>query len=171
MPLWSACALKLATPAEVVQVANDNCPGQVVISGAAPASRALDPLCAAVWVSKDRPLAVSIAAHSPLMLKRPGQIQPGTSKMHRFPTRLSFDCNVSATPLTTAAEIRADLRMQLTSRGRWTESMPRNATTRCENFPRVGQWLGIDRLLKRIDEGLVGLALGAPADFEKLSAG
>ncbi len=52
---------------EIVQVANDNCPGQVVISGHKPAlERAMEGAKAA-GAKRALPLAVSIAAHSPLM--------------------------------------------------------------------------------------------------------
>ena len=52
---------------EIVQVANDNCPGQVVISGAKPALERAMQLASEAGIRRVKPLAVSIAAHSPLM--------------------------------------------------------------------------------------------------------
>ena len=60
------CA-QASRPAEIVQVANDNCPGQVVISGATPALLRAIELAQQAGARRAVQLAVSIAAHSPLM--------------------------------------------------------------------------------------------------------
>jgi [acyl-carrier-protein] S-malonyltransferase len=76
--------------------------------------------------------------------------------------------NVSALTLTTAAEIRLDLRLQLSSRVRWSESIQEMSRRGVTTFLELGNGSVLTGLLKRIDEQLFGLALGAPADFEKL---
>ena len=164
------CA-EASTPAEVVQVANDNCPGQVVISGAAPALERLIQLAPQFGVRKIRPLAVSIAAHSPLMLNAQADFSQAVEDAPIADPLIPLIGNVSASPLTTAAEIRADLRMQLTSRVRWTESILAMQQRAVKTFLELGNGSVLTGLLKRIDDQLVGLALGAPADFEKLAAG
>jgi [acyl-carrier-protein] S-malonyltransferase len=76
--------------------------------------------------------------------------------------------NVNASPLNTADEIRADLRAQLTSRVRWTESVQEMARLGVTTFVEIGSGSVLVGLVKRIDEQANGIVLGKPADFEKL---
>ena len=161
------CA-EASTPDEIVQVANDNCPGQVVISGAKPALERLIQLAPQSGVRKIRPLAVSIAAHSPLMIHAQADFNQAVAEAPIVDPAVPLVGNVTASALTSANEIRADLRMQLTSRVRWTESIQEMSRRGATTFVELGNGSVLTGLLKRIDEQLVGLALAAPADFEKL---
>jgi [acyl-carrier-protein] S-malonyltransferase len=118
-------------------------------------------------VRKIRPLAVSIAAHSPLMAHAQQDFNQAVEEAPIQDPVIALVGNVSALPLTTAGEIRLDLRSQLNSRVRWTESIQEMSRRGVTAFLELGCG---SVLLKRIDESLTGLALGAPADFEKLSA-
>jgi [acyl-carrier-protein] S-malonyltransferase len=159
-----------STPDEIVQIANDNCPGQVVISGAKAALERLIQLAPQAGVRKIRPLAVSIAAHSPLMAHAQADFNQAVANAPINDPAIALIGNVSALPLTTAAEIRLDLRLQLSSRVRWSESIQEMSRRGVTTFLELGNGSVLTGLLKRIDEQLVGLALGAPADFEKLAA-
>jgi len=157
-----------STPDEIVQIANDNCPGQVVISGAKAALERLIQLAPQAGVRKIRPLAISIAAHSPLMAHAQADFNQAVANAPINDPAIALIGNVSALPLTTAAEIRLDLRLQLSSRVRWSESIQEMSRRGVTTFLELGNGSVLTGLLKRIDEQLVGLALGAPADFEKL---
>jgi len=159
-----------STADEIVQIANDNCPGQVVISGAKAALERLIQLAPQAGVRKIRPLAVSIAAHSPLMAHAQADFNQAVANAPINDPAIALIGNVSALPLTTAAEIRLDLRLQLSSRVRWSESIQEMSRRGVTTFLELGNGSVLTSLLKRIDEQLVGLALGAPADFEKLAA-
>lgn len=158
-----------STPDEIVQIANDNCPGQVVISGAKAALERLVLLAPQAGVRKIRPLAVSIAAHSPLMAHAQADFNQAVANAPINDPAIALIGNVSALPLTTATEIRDDLRLQLSSRVRWSESVQEMSRRGVTTFLELGNGSVLTGLLKRIDEQLVGLALGAPADFEKLA--
>ncbi len=67
IPTLDRICAQASRPAEIVQVANDNCPGQVVISGATPALLRAIELAQQAGARRAVQLAVSIAAHSPLM--------------------------------------------------------------------------------------------------------
>ncbi len=164
------CA-EASTPDEIVQVANDNCPGQVVISGAKSALERLIQLAPQSGVRKIRPLAVSIAAHSPLMTHAQADFNQAVAEASIGDPAVPLVGNVTASVLTSANEIRADLRMQLTSRVRWTKSIQEMTRRGATTFVELGNGSVLTGLLKRIDEQLVGLALAAPADFEKLATG
>ena len=76
--------------------------------------------------------------------------------------------NVTALPLFTAAQVRADLQAQLTSRVRWTESIHEMAARGVNTFVEIGSGQVLTGLIKRIDPAATCFNLCAPADFEKL---
>ncbi|MCF6278633.1 MAG: ACP S-malonyltransferase [Anaerolineales bacterium] len=153
---------------EVVQVANDNCPGQVVISGAQPAlKRALD-LAKAAGARRAVPLAVSIAAHSPLMAVVQTEFTEAVADAAIREAGLPVVGNVSATPLTAAEDLRTDLAAQLTSRVRWTESIQYMLAQGITTFVELGSRNVLAGLLRRIDRGAKGFPLGEAQHFEVL---
>ena len=165
--LETVCA-QASTPDEVVQVANDNCPGQVVLSGARPAlERALE-LAKAAGARRAVLLAVSIAAHSPLMASIQAEWDAAVAAVPLAEAAVPVVGNVTAQPMTRAAEFRADLRAQLTCRVRWTETIQFMLTQGVTTFLELGSGNVLTGLLKRIDEGAARWALGKPEDFEKL---
>ena len=153
---------------ETVQVANDNCPGQVVISGAKPAVERAMELAKAAGAKRARPLAVSIAAHSKLM----ASIQPEWDAAVQFVAMNDANApvwgNVAVRPLTSAADLRADIMAQMQSRVRWTESVQGMIGSGIHHFVEVGSGDVLGGLVKRIDGTVTSQALGNPADFEAL---
>jgi len=151
---------------EIVQIANDNCPGQVVISGASPALERAINYASHSGARRVRKLAVSIAAHSPLM----AQAQVGFSKeVEKAPINdpsIPIIGNVIAQPLNTVNEIRMDLCAQLTSRVRWTESIQMMIGKGVTTFVELGSGDVLKGLLKRIDNTVVGISLGDNPNFE-----
>lgn len=155
---------------EVVQVANDNCPGQVVISGHAGAvNRAID-LAKVAGAKRALPLAVSIAAHSPLMAAAQDQFRIAVDEALIEDPAIPIVGNVGADLLKTAEMIRGDLYGQLTSRVHWTETIRSLRNLGIVTFIELGTGSVLTGLLKRIDAEAEGIPLGEPADFEKLIA-
>lgn len=153
-----------------IQVANDNCPGQVVISGAKPAlARALE-LAKEAGARRVLPLAVSIAPHSSLMATIQAEFDEALDDVDIREASLPVVGNVGAKPLSTIAEIQADLRAQLTSRVRWTESIQYMITQGVETFIELGSRNVLTGLLRRIDRSVKGIPLGEAKDFEKFFA-
>ena len=151
---------------DVVEVANDNCPGQVVISGAKPAlERALE-LAKAAGARRALPLAVSIAAHSPLMSAVQAEFDQAVIDAEIREANLPVVGNVTALPLKSVAEIASDLRLQLTSRVRWTETIQVMIANGVTNFIEVGSGSVLSGLLRRIDRSVKGVSLGEPKDFK-----
>ena len=160
------CA-KASKKNEIVQVANDNCPGQVVISGAKPALERAIELASAAGIRRIRPLAVSIAAHSPLMTSAQSEFNQAVAAAPIANARIPLVGNVNALPLISAVEISADLRSQLTSRVRWTESIRYLIQQEVRTFIELGSGNVLTGLLKRIDDQVNGIAIGTPEDFER----
>jgi [acyl-carrier-protein] S-malonyltransferase len=153
---------------EVVQVANDNCPGQVVISGSRAAVERAILLAQQAGARRAVPLAVSIAAHSPLMEEAQTGFNQAVAEAPITDPSTTLIGNVSAAPLRTSHDVRADLQAQLTHRVRWTESIEYLLAQGVTTFIEVGAGSVLTGLLKRIDRQATGLQASTPADFEKL---
>ena len=156
--------------AEIVQIANDNCPGQVVISGS---SNALEQAMASAKKAGARRvvrLAVSIAAHSPLMNHAQDSFNQAVDAVPLKDPLIPIIGNVNALPLKKDGDIRQDLQAQLNSRVRWTESMRYMLSGGATNFVEIGNNSVLTGLLKRIDRQSHGFPFGNPDDFEKISS-
>ncbi len=167
-PALERICAEASTAAEIVQVANDNSPGQVVISGAKLAlERALE-LAKAAGARRAIPLAVSIAAHSPLMtciqLEWDAAVQAAGFRAASIPVI----GNVACAPLTQAEDLRADVCAQMTARVRWTESVRWLFTQGVTTFVETGNGAVLAGLVKRIQPEAACLPLGNPADFSAL---
>jgi [acyl-carrier-protein] S-malonyltransferase len=154
---------------EIVQVANDNCPGQVVISGDRAALQRAIQLAKEHGARRALPLAVSIAAHSPLMKHAQDQFNQAVDQSPITNPAIPLVGNVTGLPLKTSVEIRQDLQGQLTSRVRWTETIQFMKAHGINFLIEIGSGSVLTGLLKRIDPDLHGIALGEPKDFDQLS--
>jgi [acyl-carrier-protein] S-malonyltransferase len=167
LTLERVCA-EASTEAEIVQVANDNCPGQVVISGSSQALERAVALAQQAGARRAKALAVSIAAHSPLMLNAQSEFDRTVSAAAITEPAIPLVGNVTARPLVTATQIRDDLQAQLTSRVRWTETIQFMIDQGVTLFLELGSGSVLTGLLKRINDQVTGLAIGSPGDFDKL---
>jgi [acyl-carrier-protein] S-malonyltransferase len=159
-----------STDTEIVQIANDNCPGQVVISGASGALERAMISAKEAGARRAVRLAVSIAAHSPLMGHAQESFNQAVESVQFSDPAIPIISNVSAKPLTNVEEIRDDLRAQLNSRVRWTETIQQLRARGVSTFVEIGNNAVLAGLLKRIDRNAQGISIGNPDDFEKLSS-
>ena len=161
--------LEASREGESVQVANDNCPGQVVISGAkAAVERAMEGAKAA-GAKRAIPLAVSIAAHSKLMASIQADWDEAVSQAGLVDGQIQVIGNVVAKPIRAAADLRTDIQAQMQSRVRWTESIQPLGQQGISTFCEVGTGSVLLGLIKRIAPASVGQPLGTSVDFESLS--
>lgn len=152
----------------IVQVANDNCPGQVVISGASVALERAMALAEESGARRVRRLAVSIAAHSPLMSQASEAFSQAVSGTPIKDPLIPLIGNVTAAPLNTAEQIRRDLNDQLISPVRWTESIQEMIRGGVTHFVEIGTGDVLLGLVKRIDRNVIRIKLGEPEDFDNL---
>jgi len=150
---------------EIAQVANDNCPGQVVISGAKPAVERAMAGAKAAGAKRALPLAVSIAAHSPLMASIQSEWDSAADSTVFNEVRIPVIGNVHANILRTPDSARADVKAQMQSRVRWTDSVRLMAGQGITSFVEVGTGSVLGGLIKRIAPDKVNLTLGTPQDF------
>jgi len=168
IPTLDKVCTEASTAEEIVQVANDNCPGQVVISGHTPAlERAMEGAKAA-GAKRAKALAVSIAAHSPLMASIQEEWNAAVDTCAIETPTIPVIGNVHAKPMLAADELRADIKGQMQSRVRWTESVKLMLENGIQTYVEVGSGDVLLGLIKRIDASAVRMALGNPADFDAL---
>ena len=165
--LEKVCA-EASAPGETVQVANDNCPGQVVISGAKPAVERAMAAAKSAGAKRALPLAVSIAAHSQLMASIQDEWNEAVAAANFLPMQIPVVGNVHAQPLADESAARADLIAQMQSRVRWTESVQYLVSSGINAFVEVGTGAVLGGLVKRIADGVSVFPLGNPQDFETL---
>jgi [acyl-carrier-protein] S-malonyltransferase len=151
-----------------VWLANDNCPGQVVISGDEKALSHAVELLRAAGARKVVRLAVSIAAHTPLMDHGQKRFDEALNSASIDDPSVPIIGNVSATPLQSAPEIRDDLSRQLTSRVRWTGTIRKMIEQGVTNFIEMGSKAVLSGLLRRIDHSIKGFALDDPTSFSSI---
>ena len=155
---------------EGVWVANDNCPGQVVISGQENALERATERLKAAGARRVVRLRVSIPAHTPLMAGAQQTFNQALEQVSLRDARIPLLGNVSAAPLTRAADLRAELRAQLTSPVRWRESMLRMVDMGVQMALEMGPGDVLCGLLRRINRQMRCLALDAPASLASLTA-
>lgn len=149
----AACHAARQESGRAVQVANDNCPGQIVISGDREALALALEVLQDAGARKIVPLPITIAAHSPLMASAAAELAVAVNATPLQPPSVPVIGNTSAQPLTSADAIRAELIAQLTGSVRWTESMRYLRSQGVERFVEVGPGEVLTGLMKRIDRG------------------
>jgi [acyl-carrier-protein] S-malonyltransferase len=151
-------------------MANDNCPGQTVISGDNHSLELAMDLARQTGAKKVVRLAVSIAAHSPLMAPAADALRQAIEATPIRPPAMPVIGNVDAQPLLTVDAIRADLASQLTAPVRWTESMRYLAGQGIERVVEVGSGDVLANMMKRIARDVTRVAVGDPDGIERLRA-
>jgi [acyl-carrier-protein] S-malonyltransferase len=143
-------ALAEASAQGIVQTANFNSPGQIVISGSIGGVDAAMAVLKARGVRLVKKLPVSGAFHSPLMQYAQDELGAVLEATPIADARFPVYANVTAEPVTSAAEIRALLLRQVTAPVRWEASMRAMLRDGCERFVETGPGNVLQGLLKRI---------------------
>jgi [acyl-carrier-protein] S-malonyltransferase len=160
-----------AEQGEVCGVANDNAPGQVVISGHAGAvARAIE-LLKAAGAKRALPLPVSAPFHCALMRPAADAMQHALSEVAMNAPTKSVIVNVTARPAVNVDEVRKHLVAQVTGMVRWTETI-QWATTEggVGELYELGTGKVLTGLAKRIALDVPATAVNSPADIDALVA-
>jgi len=143
-----------------VVLANDNAPGQIVISGD---QRALD---VAMELAKSRgarrvvPLAVSGAFHSPVMAPATEGLAQAVDSAPIQDARVQLVSNITAQPLTSATDLRAELAQQIACPVQWTRTIAYLAGQGIETFVEIGAGQVLAGLIRRIAKDIPVVAVG-----------
>jgi [acyl-carrier-protein] S-malonyltransferase len=146
-------------------VANDNNPGNIVISGD---KAGVDAAIAAAKAMGARaiPLNVSAPFHSALMQPAQDAMAAAFADITVSDLPLDLFANVTAAPVRDGKTIVAQLVTQVTGRVRWRESVAAMAAAGVTRFVEVGAGKVLSGMVTRIATGVEAQALNTPADLE-----
>ena len=159
-----------AAQGEVCQAANDNDPGQVVVSGhKAAVERALD-LAKEAGAKRAVLLPVSAPFHCALMQPAAERMAHALAQVEISKPSVPVVANVSASAQSDPELLRSFLVEQVTGAVRWRDSMAYLAAQGVTEIWEVGAGKALSGMIRRIDRAIACQAIGSPEDIAKLQA-
>lgn len=155
---------------EMVQSANDNSPGQVVVSGHAGAVAIAMELATAKGAKRAVQLPVSAPFHCRLMQPAADAMQKALSDTIIAPPCVPLVANVTASAIVTPQDIRRLLVEQVTGMVRWRESVTWMKEQGVTEMVELGAGKVLSGLVKRIEKDVACESVGTPEQIEALIA-
>ncbi|MFA6540178.1 MAG: ACP S-malonyltransferase [Bacteroidota bacterium] len=149
-PAAVAKACAEAQEAGIVQPANFNSPGQIVISGSVDGVRKAMEIAKANGAKRAIELPVSGAFHSPLMQSAKEKLKEALDAAQIRNAKIPLYANVTAQSVTSADEIRRLLYEQVTSPVRWEESVVNMTAAGAKKYIEIGPGKVLQGLVKKI---------------------
>jgi [acyl-carrier-protein] S-malonyltransferase len=159
-----------AAGGDVVEVANVNSPGQVVVAGHRPAVERVVELAGARGGRRSVLLPVSAPFHCRLMAPAATRLAAVLEALPVAAPSVPVVRNVDAGLTTRAEDVRPFLVRQVTAPVRWTDCVTRLGAEGCRTLIEIGPGRVLTGLLRRIDASLTGLAVEDPASMDKALA-
>ena len=158
--------VEAAKDGDVLSVANDNAPGQIVISGAKAAIDRASALAKEFNVRRAMPLAVSAPFHCALMQPAADAMAEALEQVTIAPPAVPVIANVTAAPVSDPNTIRRLLVEQVTAMVRWRETIASLPSLGVETVVEIGAGKVLTGMVKRISPDLKALNVETPADIE-----
>jgi len=154
----------------ICTIANDNAPGQVVISGAKAAVAAANERAKAAGAKRAMELPVSAPFHCPMMQPAADAMAEALGAITIAPPRVPLVANVLAAPTSDPETIRKLLVEQITARVRWRESVLWLGDNGVDTLVEVGAGKILTGMAKRINRELTNHNVSDPATLEAFAA-
>lgn len=155
------------TPGKV-QIANYNCPGQIVISGEAETVKAASAALAEAGAKRVIPLNVSGPFHSQMLV-------PAGEKLYDFLQGVDvaegfapYYCNADAEEITDAAKVKELLKRQVYSSVRWQQTIENMIADGVDTFIEVGPGKTLTGFMKKINREVKSINIATVDDLAKL---
>jgi [acyl-carrier-protein] S-malonyltransferase len=161
-----AVAQEAAAAGGTCVVANDNAPGQVVISGTLDALARAGEIAKAKGIKRAMPLAVSAPFHCPLMQPAADRMAEALANVTIRPLSVPVLANVTAKEASNPDHVRQLLVEQITGRVRWRESILALKGLTVDTIVEFGGAKVLTGMVKRIDKDLATITLDTAADLE-----
>ena len=155
-----------ASTGGICVIANDNAPGQVVISGTKAAIDRAPEIAKSLGIKRAMALNVSAPFHSPMMQPAADRMADALAKVTIRPPAVPVVANVTAAEAREPDTIRRLLVEQVTGRVRWRESVLAFRALGIETTVEAGGAKVLTGMVKRIDKELQTVTLDTPADIE-----
>jgi [acyl-carrier-protein] S-malonyltransferase len=163
-------AAEASSLTEACQVANDNDPAQVVISGAKAAVVRATLIAKTHGCRRAIMLDVSAPFHSALMQPAAEVMAEALARVAMAAPRVPLYANVTAGPLTSPDDIRKALVTQVTGTVRWRESIAAMASEGVTDVYEIGAGRVLTGLVRRIVPSLQGKSVGTPEEIAEAVA-
>ncbi len=160
-----------AAQGDVCQIANDNEPTQVVLSGHKTALDRVPEIGKEHGVRRAVPLPVSAPFHCALMQPAADAMAEALAKVEIKPPVVPVVANVTAAPISDPEEIRTRLVEQVTGTVRWRELTEFMAANGITDIYEIGSGKVLAGLVKRIHKAFNATSLGTPQDIEAAISG
>jgi [acyl-carrier-protein] S-malonyltransferase len=157
-----------ARPYGIIQAANYNSPGQIVLSGSVPAVKQAVSLAKTHGAKIAKELMVSGAFHSPLMKPAEDELAKTLNDITIQNAEIPICMNVNAQPTRDADIIRENLLLQLTRPVLWTQSVQTMVQYGIREFVEVGPQKVLQGLIKRIDSSVATSGIEKAEDVLKI---
>ena len=159
-----------ATAEGLVQLANDNAPGQIVISGTATGVDAAIAIAKEKGIRKAIKLPVSAPFHCDLMAPAADVMAEALASVAVQNAVLPVICNVTAAGEQSADALRANLVTQVTGRVRWRETLVGLGESGVTTFIELGTGKVLSGLVKRTLQDVTAVNLDGPDDLDSVLA-
>lgn len=156
-----------ASAVGLVQAANFNAPGQIVISGSIDGVKKAMEICKTNGAKLVKELVVSGAFHSPLMEPAKVDLLNVLNNTPLYDARFPVYANVTAKPVLNKNDIKQFLVEQLTSPVRWSEIITNMINDGIEEFYEIGPGKVLQGLVKRINPDVKCFGIDKYSDVEK----
>ena len=163
-------ACREAASSGVVQAANFNSPGQVVIAGEKAAVERAIEIAKTKGCKKAVSLPVSVPVHTPLMQKAADRLASDLAAISWSDLRMPLINNAEARPIVKAGEIQASLVRQLPSSVLWEDSVRAMAAMGVKTFVEIGPGTVLSGLIRRIVPEAVTMNVNDPKSLETTRA-
>lgn len=154
----------------IVSIANDNCPGQIVITGEAEAVTKAGDALKEAGAKRCIPLNVSGPFHSALLQSAADQLAEELADVQVKEIEIPYICNVNAEVVTDASIVKDLLATQVCSQVRFRESILLMKELGVTTFVEIGPGKSLAGFIKKTDKELEVINIATVADLEKLDA-
>ncbi|MCY1706360.1 ACP S-malonyltransferase [Pannonibacter sp. SL95] len=161
-------AAEASAPGEVCEAANDNAPGQVVVSGHKAAVERAVEIAKGKGGRRAVILPVSAPFHCSLMQPAANAMAAALADVTIHAPVVPLVANVLARPISDPAEIRTRLVEQVTGTVRWRESVEWLSGEGVDTFVEIGAGKVLSGMVKRIAKDASGLAVNVPGDVDAM---
>ena len=155
-------------PIEGVQIANYNCPGQIVISGKTEAVEEASRKLAEAGAKRVIPLKVSGPFHSAMLTQAGEKLGKVLETVEVHTPVIPYVANVTAEYVTDAADVKPLLVRQVSSSVRWEQSIRRMLENGVDTFIEIGPGRTLTGFMKKIDRNAKAMNIEKLEDIEKV---
>ncbi|MCM1056021.1 MAG: ACP S-malonyltransferase [Firmicutes bacterium] len=152
----------------IVSIANDNCPGQIVITGEEKAVQQASEKLTAAGAKRCVPLKVSGPFHSELLTGAGEKLAEELKQVAVSDPKIPYLCNVEAAPVTDGGRVRELLAKQVSGTVRWRETVERMIESGVDTFIEIGPGKTLSGFVRKINSAVTMKNVATVEDLNRL---